>query len=95
MSELTTVIVIGFAVGFTTELIGLPFDRWTSLDTRAIKQFLSAPIGALIAYLLGVTGIWNIVVDGVAASFVSLVILNWMNRPVQIQQVVSGRAPRL
>jgi hypothetical protein len=90
MSLLTVVLISGFAVGFATELFGLPIDYFTSFDSKILKQLLSAPFGALFAWTFGITG-WQLIPLGLAAGFVSLVILHWMNRPVQVQQVVSNR----
>lgn len=90
MEFLIVVVISGLAVGFSTELIGTVVERFTSYSARILKQILSAPFGALYAYLLGVTG-WSLLVGGLASGFLALVIMFFVNRPVQIQQVISQR----
>ena len=88
MDILIWVIISGAAVAFTTELVGLVLDRW--MDPRVVKQIITAPIAGLYLWLVGVTG-WELLVGALGASFIALGSIWWLNRPLQIQQVVSGR----
>lgn len=88
MDILIWVIISGGAVAFTTELVGLVLDRW--MDPRVVKQVITAPIAALYLWLVGISG-WELLVGSLGASFIALGSIWWLNRPLQIQQVVSGR----
>ena len=88
MDILTWVIISGGAVAFTTELVGLVLDRW--MDPRVVKQIITAPIAAVFLWLVGITG-WELLVGSLGAGFIALGSIWWLNRPLQIQQVVSGR----
>lgn len=90
MDILIWIIISGAATGFTTELLGLLLGIW--IDPRVIKQLVTAPIAGLYLYLVGITG-WPLLVGALAASFLSLIVLWAVNRPVQIQQVISKRLP--
>lgn len=90
MDTLIWIIIAGAATGFTTELLGLLLGIW--IDPKVVKQLVTAPIAALFLYLVGLTG-WALLVGALAASFFALIILWAVNRPVQIQQVISKRLP--
>lgn len=90
MDLLIAIIISGLAVGFASELVGALVERFTVWYTPVFKQVVAAPFGALFAWLLGVTG-WEILVAALASAFLALVIMFWVNRPVQIQQVMSRR----
>lgn len=92
MNLLIAVAVSGMAVGFSTELVGTILERFTSFSAGLVKQTLSAPFGALYLWLLGTTG-WTLLVGAFAAGFLALIVMYWLNRPVQIQQVMSRRLP--
>lgn len=92
MDNIFVVIISGMAVGFSTELIGTLMERFTPFSSSVTKQVLSAPFGALYCWLLGVSG-WELLVFSLASGFFALVIMYWINRPVQIQQVMSRRLP--
>jgi hypothetical protein len=88
MNLLISVIIAGCAVGFSTELFGAFLERFTSWYVPIIKQTLAAPLGALFAWLLGVTG-WPLLVVALASAFITLSIMAIINRPINIQQVIS------
>jgi hypothetical protein len=92
MNLLVDIVISGLALGFVTEGLGALIERFTAWYAPAFKQILSAPLGALFVWLLGVTG-WEILVAAFAAAFLSLMVMFWVNRPVQIQQVMSRRLP--
>ena len=92
MDNLFVIIISGMAVGFSTELIGTLLERYTAFYSPIIKQVLASPFGALYCWLLGITG-WTLLVSALASGFFALVIMFWISRPVQIQQVVSRRLP--
>jgi hypothetical protein len=90
MDTLIWIIIAGAATGFTTELLGLLLGLW--LDPRVIKQLIAAPIAGVFLWLLGMQG-WELVISALASGFFSLIVLWAVNRPVQIQQVISKRMP--
>lgn len=90
MELLLNIIISGMAVGFTTEAIGTLLERFTAFPSPTIKGILAAPLAALFCWILGVSD-WTLIVAALAAGFISLVIMRWVNRPVQIQQVMSRR----
>jgi ABC-type bacteriocin/lantibiotic exporter with double-glycine peptidase domain len=92
MDNFFVIVIAGMAVGFSTELIGTLMERFTTFYSPVIKQILSAPFGALYCWLLGVFG-WELLVFALASGFFALIIMYWINRPVQIQQVMSRRLP--
>lgn len=88
MELLLIVVVSGMAVGYLTELAASLTEKWWS--TGITKRVLTLPLGALFAWLLGVTG-WMLVVAAPAAGFLALVIMSIITRPV----VVTGGSRRL
>ncbi|CAB5219679.1 hypothetical protein UFOVP221_114 [uncultured Caudovirales phage] len=92
MNLLIDIVISALAVGFSIEAIGALLERYTALYAPAFKQILAAPFGALFAWLLGVTD-WTLLVAALASAFLALVVMFWVNRPVQIQQVMSRRLP--
>jgi hypothetical protein len=90
MELLLIIIISGMAVGFTTEAVGALVERFTPWGAPTLKGILSAPLAALFCWILGVSD-WTLLVASLAAGFISLIIMRWVNRPVQIQQVMSRR----
>ena len=88
MELLLIVVVSGMAVGYLTELVASLTSDWWS--TTLTKQVLTLPLGALFAWLLGVTG-WTLAVAAPAAGFLALVVMSIINRPV----VVTGGSRRV
>jgi predicted MFS family arabinose efflux permease len=87
---LVIALLAGAATAFCTELIGELVDRWA--DPRPVKLVLTVPLAAGACWLLGLQPL-QLVVPTLAAAFVALAVIRWLNRPVQVQQVVQRRVP--
>ena len=84
-------LMAGAATAFSTEVIGTVSDFWI-FDPARVKAWTTVPFAALFCWLLGLQQL-DLVVPVLAASFVSLAVMRWLNRPVQVQQVVQRRVP--
>jgi len=89
METLIHVILVGFAVGYVTELVSELLDIY--IEPKMFKQIATVPlaIGGLI--LLGNLD-WGLVVTAPAAGFVALSMMRIVNRPVILQNVAQRRA---
>lgn len=87
---LVIALLAGAATAFCTELLGELVDRWA--DPRPVKLVLTVPLAAAACWLLGLH-LLQLVVPTLAAAFVALAVIRWLNRPVQVQQVVQRRVP--
>jgi hypothetical protein len=84
MELLSTVIVSGLAVAYVVELLTSLLGRLFS--PRIIRGVVSLPLSLLSCYLLGVTS-WPLAVCTIAAGFVSLAVILFLNRPSEVQQI--------
>lgn len=82
MEFLFNVIVVGFAVGYITELVSSFLASYVS--TSLTKKLLTLPLGLLFSWLAGVQGALLFIAPP-AAGFVALVIMTLINRPVVLQ----------
>jgi hypothetical protein len=84
-------LLAGAATAFSTEVVGAISDFWI-FDPKTVKALSALPFAALFCWLLGLQML-ALVVPSLAAAFLSLAVMRWLNRPVQVQQVVSRRLP--
>lgn len=82
MEFLFNVIIVGFAVGYITELVSSFLASYVS--TSLTKKLLTLPLGLLFSWLAGVQGALLFIAPP-AAGFVALVIMTLINRPVVLQ----------
>lgn len=80
----------GAATAFSTEALGALLDYW--IDAKRVKAVTVLPFAALFCWLLGLQAL-SLVVPSLAAAFLALAVNRWLNRPVQVQQVLSRRLP--
>jgi hypothetical protein len=90
MNLFLTVLVAGMAVAYVNELIGRLLEFF--IDTRLVKQLLSAPLSYGAVWILGISGL-KLAVAIPASGFVALGIMMLLNRPLNIQQVVQRKLP--
>jgi len=76
-------LVTGMATGFTLELLSTVFSK---ASIKLLRLVFVLPVSFTAAYFLGVTSpvLW---VVGVAASFFTLFVLRWLDKPVTIQNI--------
>lgn len=92
MSNLIMIALLaGAATAFSTEALGVLTD-YTPFDPSKVKGIATLPFAALFCWLLGLQGT-QLIVPALAAAFVALAVMRWLNRPVQVQQVVNRRLP--
>lgn len=88
MDTFLHILIIGFAVGYVTELAGdLLIDY---VDARILKQSATLPLAFGGLLLFGYFD-WTLVVTAPAAGFVALAIMKIVNRPVILQSVAQRR----
>ena len=85
---LLTIALVGAAVTYTLELIDALLDGF--FDSSTIKKWLSLPLNLGGMWVMQQKWAVELIVTVPAATFVSLVLLKFINKPVQIQ-----RLPRL
>ena len=86
MDILISVIISGMAVSYLVELISsLQF-----FSSRLIKLTLTLPLSLLFMWFLDFT-VFELFVGGFAAAFISLALLQLVNRPVTIQNLNTRR----
>jgi hypothetical protein len=76
-------LITAMATGFALELLSTIFRR---ASARLLRLIFVLPFSYTAAYFLGVVSpvLW---VVGAAASFISLVVLRWLDKPVTIQNI--------
>lgn len=84
MDILISVIVVGMAVGYLTELSASLLELF--LSPKTIKMLLTVPLSIGGLYLLGYFD-WSLIVLAPAAGFVALSLMSIVNRPVVVQSV--------
>jgi len=82
MEFLFTIIAVGFAVGYITELVSSLLADYVA--SGLTKKLLTLPLGLLLSWLAGVQGVLLFVAPP-AAGFVALMLMTLINRPVVIQ----------
>lgn len=87
MDILISVIIAGFAVGYVVEAI---VSLLTRIDPKWIKLITTLPLSVVALLTLGFNGP-IIFVLGPASSFVALVTMLLVSRPVEVTQVVNRR----
>jgi hypothetical protein len=84
MDILISVLIAGFASGYSLEFITSLIDGWVS--PRLIKLIFTLPFSFAALLLLGVSG-GKIFVYACASGFVSLVIMAAVSKPVEVQTI--------
>ena len=82
------VLIAGFAAGYIVEFLGSLVGRW--LSVRLLKQSLTVPLSLLALWILGINGP-IIFVYACASGFVSLAVMAFVSKPVEVTQVVNRR----
>lgn len=88
MDTLFVVIISGMAVSYLIELINSVVGEYFS--PRLIKLILTAPLSYFACWLLGLVG-FSLTVSGLAAAFISLSLLQFVNRPVIVNNLATRR----
>jgi hypothetical protein len=88
MDTLFVVIIAGMAVSYFVEFLSSIVGEYFS--PRLIKLILTAPLSYFACWLLGLTS-FSLTVSGLAAAFISLALLQFVNRPVTIQNLNTRR----
>lgn len=88
MDTLFIVIISGMAVSYFVEFLSSLVGEYFS--PRLIKLILTAPLAYFACWLLGLTA-FTLTVSGLAAAFISLALLQLVNRPVTIQNLNTRR----
>jgi hypothetical protein len=89
MTILIYIIISSLAVGFLVESVGALLENYVSIPIY-IKGVVSVPLAVLSCWILGIEG-WVLVIGGLASAFIYVAVMRWLDRPVQIQQVMSRR----
>jgi hypothetical protein len=84
MDTLITVIVIGMAVGYVTELLSNLLELY--ITPKTLKLVTSTPLSVGAFYLFGIFD-WTLIVLAPAAAFFALAAMSIVNRPVILQSV--------
>lgn len=87
MDILISVIIAGFAVGYVVEVF---VSLLTRIQPKWIKLTTTLPLSLVALLTLGINGP-IIFVLGLASSFVALVTMLLVSRPVEVTQVVNRR----
>lgn len=88
METLIHVLLVGFAVGYITELASELLDIY--IEPKNLKQFASVPLALGGLILMGHLD-WQLIVTAPAAAFVALAMMRIVNRPVILQNVAQRR----
>ena len=88
MDILFIAITAGMAVSFVTEL--LSNVAGSVISPRLIKLVLNLPLSLMACWFLDLQS-FELVVGGLAAAFISLALLQLLNRPVTIQTLNTRR----
>lgn len=88
MDIFISILIAGFSAGYLVEFIGSLLSRW--LSARLLKQVLTLPLSLVALWLLGITDT-KIFVYACASGFVSLAIMAFVSKPVEVTQVVNRR----
>lgn len=84
MDILITVIIVGMAVGYVTELLSNLLEFY--ITPKTLKLITSTPLSVGALYLLGIFD-WTLIVLAPAAAFFALATMSIVNRPVILQSV--------
>jgi hypothetical protein len=85
MDIFISVLLVGMAVGYLTELLASTLELFISPKT--LKMILTVPMSAGGLYLFTGTLDWSLVVLAPAAGFFALAIMSVVNRPIILQSV--------
>jgi hypothetical protein len=88
MDILISILIAGFASGYFVEFASSLLSRWFA--PRTIKLSLTFPLSLIALWLLGITDP-KIFVYACASGFVSLAIMAFVSKPVEVTQVVNRR----
>lgn len=88
MDTLFVVIISGMAVSYFVEFLNNTAGEYFS--PRVIKLVLTAPLSYFACWLLGLVG-FSLAVSGLAAAFISLALLQFVNRPVIVNNLSTRR----
>lgn len=83
MEFFLTIIVVGMAVGYLTELLSSLLSDYLSVSLT--KKIATLPLGLLFSWFAGVQGLL-LLVAAPAAGFFALVVMTFLNRPVVVNQ---------
>jgi hypothetical protein len=84
MDTLISVLIVGMAVGYLTELASSLLELFISPKT--VKMVFTVPLSLGGLYLLGYFD-WSLVVLAPAAGFTALALMSVVSRPVILQSV--------
>jgi hypothetical protein len=87
MAILISIIIAGFATGYVVEFVS---SLLTFVSPKLIKQVLTLPASFLALWLLGIGGT-ELFVYVPASAFVSLVVMLFAAKPVEVAQVINRR----
>lgn len=85
MDTFISVLIVGMAVGYVTELASSLLEAFISPKT--LKMLLTVPLSLGGLYLITGTLDWQLVVMAPASGFFALAIMAVVNRPVILQNV--------
>lgn len=88
MDILISVVISGMAVAYLTELVSIVTEAFFS--PRIIKLILTLPLSFIAVWFLDLKG-FEVPIGGLAAAFISLALLQLVNRPVSIQTLNTRR----
>lgn len=89
MDTLIDIVISSLAVGFFVEIVATALKNFVEIPA-GIKGIVAAGLAVLSCWILGMSG-WPLLIGGFASAFIYISILRWLDRPVQIQQVMSRR----
>jgi hypothetical protein len=88
MDIFITIVIAGFAAGYIVEFFGSLLGRWLSI--KLIKQLFTLPFSFVALWVLGIHDP-VIFVYTAASGFISLAIMAFVSKPVEVTQVVNRR----
>lgn len=88
MDIFISILIAGFAAGYIVEFLGSLLGRW--IPSKLIKQVFTLPLSYGALWLLGINDP-QVFVYTAASGFVSLAIMAFVSKPVEVTQVVNRR----
>jgi len=88
MDIFISILIAGFAAGYIVEFLGSLLGRW--VPVKLFKQVLTLPLSYGALWLLGINDP-QVFVYTAASGFVSLAVMAFVSKPVEVTQVVNRR----
>jgi hypothetical protein len=85
MDTFISVLLVGMAVGYITELLSSLLEMY--IEPKTLKMWLTVPLSLGGLYLMLGTLTWQLAVLAPAAGFFALAVMAVVNRPVILQNV--------